>query len=301
MLKCLAISLLTAIAALGGQSPIARDVIPVGLTDDPATAPGAASCDNVTFTRSVKYGGDSLNVLDVATGDNKSGGKRPVLVFVVGDSFSGEAFVAASSPVLNQAMCFAARNGLVAVSMSYRLAPAATWPSGAKDVAAALSWVHENADLFGGNGQEIIPIGYGTGAYHLASFLAHKEFQQKDDYIAGAVLLSGIYHPTADAGDAARAYLGADTSSYDSRSAIKGLTQIEEPILLAWSSADAPYFIAQGEKLKDTLCAAGHCPRFSVLSQPSSPASIFDLDGASADLHERLRQLIGQIDARGLP
>jgi hypothetical protein len=38
-----------------------------------------------------------------------------------------------------------------------------------------------------------------------------------------------------------------------------------------------------------------------VLSKPSSPGSIFDLDGASADLHERLRQLIGQIDARGLP
>ena len=32
--------------------------------------------------------------------------------------------------------------------------------------------------LFGGNAQEIIPIGYGTGAFHLASFLAHKEFQE---------------------------------------------------------------------------------------------------------------------------
>ena len=285
-----------AIAAMAGRSPVTRDLIQVGLTDDPA-----ASCDNVTFTRSVKYGGDSLNVLDVATGQTKSGGKHPVLVFVAGDSFAGEGSATPANPLLDQAMCFAARNGLVAVSVSYRLAPAATWPSGAKDVAAALSWVYENADLFGGNGQEIIPIGYGTGAYHLATFLAHKEFQEKDDYIAGAVLLSGIYHPTADAGDAARSYLGADTSSYDSRSAIKGLTQIEEPILLAWSSADPPYFVAQGEKLKDVLCAAGHCPRTSVLSKPSSPGSIFDLDGASAELHERLRQLIGQIDARGLP
>jgi len=298
MLKCLAISLLMAIAAMSGRSRFAHDVIPVGLTDDPTAQ---VSCDNVTFTRSVKYGTDSLNVLDVATGQNKSGTKRPVLVFVAGDSFAGEGNATTVNQLVDQAMCFAARNGLVAVSMSYRLAPAATWPSGAKDVAAALSWVYENADLFGGNGQEIIPIGYGTGAYHLASFLAHKEFQEKDDYIAGAVLLSGIYHPTADAGDAARAYFGADTASYDSRSAIKGLTEIEEPILLAWSSADAPYFVAQGEKLKDMLCAAGHCPRTSVLSKPTSPGSVFDLDGASAELHERLRQLIGQIDARGLP
>ena len=294
MIKCLAISFLMAIAAIAGRFPVASDIIRVGLTDE------ATSCDNVTFTRSVKYGSDSLNVLDVATAQTRSAGKHPVLVFVVGKSFAGDGD-ATANPLLDQAMCFAARNGLVAVSVSYRPAPAATWPSGAKDVGAALSWVYENADLFGGNAQEIIPIGYGTGAFHLASFLAHKEFQEKDDFIAGAVLLSGIYHPTADAGDAARAYFGADTASYDSRSAVKGLTEIEEPILLAWSSADPPYFIAQGEKLKDVLCAAGHCPRTSVLTAPSSPASVFDLDGASADLHQRLRQLIGQIDARGLP
>jgi hypothetical protein len=38
-----------------------------------------------------------------------------------------------------------------------------------------------------------------------------------------------------------------------------------------------------------------------VLAGPGSPASVFDLDGTSGNLHERLRQLIGQIDARGLP
>ena len=64
---------------------------------------------------------------------------------------------------------------------------------------------------------------------------------------------------------------------------------------------DAKRFVAQGEKLKDTLCGAGHCPRTVLLSKASSPGAIFDLDGASADLHDRLRQLIGQIDARGLP
>ena len=203
-------------------------------------------------------------------------------------------------PLVEQAMCFAARNGLVAFNVSYRLAPAAMWPTGAKDVSAAISWVHENADLFGGNKQEIIPIGYGTGAFHLASFLAHKEFQERDDYVAGAVLVSGIYHPT-DVGEGERAYFGTDTSTYDSRSAIPGLTAIEEPILLAWSSADAPTFIAQGEKLRQQLCNAGHCPRTAILTKRGSPASVFDLDGESGNLHDRLRQLIGQIDARGLP
>jgi acetyl esterase/lipase len=320
MKKCLAfgfwlIMTAGATALPSGRPSVERDPIPIGLTDNPATTPspvatpaptvGAASgntadCAGVTFTRGLKYGGDAMNVLDVSSAQT-GGAKRPVLVFVAGDSFAGGGETPSLKPLVEQAMCFAAQNGLVAFNVSYRLAPAATWPAGAKDVSAAISWVHENADLFGGNAQEIIPIGYGTGAFHLASFLAHKEFQERDDYVAGAVLVSGLYHPTADADEGERAYLGADTSTYDSRSAIPGLTAIEEPILLAWSSADAPAFIAQGEKLNEQLCKAGHCPRSTVLARRTSPASVFDLDGTSADLHGRLRQLIGQIDARGLP
>jgi acetyl esterase/lipase len=278
--------------------------------DDPRAIPVPAAligsttnevsfCTGVTFTRRLKYGADAMNVLEVASAQT-SGAKRPVLVFVAGDSFAGGGDAPTLKPLVEQAMCFAARNGLVAFNVSYRLAPAVTWPAGAKDVSAAISWVHDNADLFGGNAQEIIPIGYGTGAFHLASFLAHKEFQEQDNYVAGAVLVSGIYHPTTDI-EGERAYFGTDTSLYDNRSAISGLTKIEEPILLAWSSVDAPAFIAQGERLKQQLCKAGHCPRSAVIATRSSPASVFDLDGTSGDLHERLRQLIGQIDARGLP
>ena len=217
MIKCLAFSLLMTLVAASGLPHATQrlddNLIRVGLDDDPRAAPtpmatpapaastnssalsDPASCTGVTFTRSLKYGGDAMNVLDVASGQTKSGAKRPVLVFVAGDSFAGGGDAPTVKPLVEQAMCFAARNGLVAFNLSYRLAPAATWPTGAKDVSAAISWIHENADLFGGNRQEIIPIGYGTGAFHLASFLAHKEFQERDDYVAGAVLVSGILPP----------------------------------------------------------------------------------------------------------
>src|SRR6266436_1863605 len=323
MLKCLAFSLLVATTVVasalpGGRQQVAHDAIQIGLSDDPAAAPAeapappndnsaapaaltaAAACTGVTFTRGLKYGEKSLNVLDVATGQS-SGMKRPVVVFVAGEHFAGDSNEAAANPLVEQAMCFAARNGLVAFSVSYRLAPAAPWPAGSRDVAAAISWVHENADLFGGNKQEIIPIGYAAGAFHLASFLSHPEFQERDSHVAGVVLVSGVYRPTADAGDGEKSYFGTDASKYDSQSALPGLTAIDVPLVVAWSQADAPRFVAQGEKLKDMLCSAGHCPRFALLAKPGSPASVFDLDGSSGDLHERLRQLIGQIDARGLP
>ena len=198
-------------------------------------------------------------------------------------------------------MCFAARNGLVAVSVSYRLAPAAPWPADAKDVAAAISWIYENADLFGGNGQEIIPIGYATGAYHLASFLAHRNSRRRTPTSPApcwcrAFIIRPPMPVTPNAPISARTPANMTASPR-----CQGLTAIEVPIVLAWSSADRARFVAQGEKLKDMLCSAGHCPRFALLTKPGSPASVFDLDGSSGDLHDRLRQLIGQIDARGLP
>jgi acetyl esterase/lipase len=320
MIKCLALIFLMAMTAASGLRDAWQRfddaLIRVGLDTDapaapapsaspaPATdnaAPGdATSCDGVNFTRNLKYGDHQLNVLDLASAQ-APGAKRPVILFVAGDSFSDDGKTSAASPLVEQAMCFAGHNGLVAFSMSYRLAPAAPWPAGAKDVAAAISWVHENADLFGGNKDEIIPVGYAAGAFHLASFLAHSEFQESDSSVAGAVLVSGIYRPDSDASEAEKSYFGTDASKYDGQSALPGLTKINVPLVVAWSQVDAQRFVTQGEKLKGVLCDAGHCPRTALLSQPSSPASVFDLDGTSADLHDRLRQLIGQIDARGLP
>lgn len=284
----------------------------VGLDDDPAVpatpaTPSAAaassdktSCDAITFTRGIKYGEDSLNVLDVAAGAARPNAKSPVLLFVSGESFAGDG-VDPAEPLVERAMCFAAHNGIVGVRMSYRRAPAAPWPAGARDVAAAISWIHENADLFNGDAQEIIPIGYSAGAFHVASFLAHKELRDRDSDVAGAVLVSGIYRPTPGADDGERAYFGTDASKYDSQSALPGLTEIEVPIVLAWSSADQPRFVTQGETLNEKLCGAGHCPRTALLKKPASPASVFDLDDSGDSLHERLRQLISQIQARGLP
>ena len=170
-----------------------------------APAPEATKpCEQVSFTRNLRYGDSDLNVLDVATGgsDTRQMSPRPVLLFVAGESFSGDNTAPTSDPLQDAALCFAARNGMVGVKMNYRLAPANPWPSGARDVAAATSWVHQNIDLFGGSRDEIVAIGYSVGAFHVASLLAHPEFQDRDATVAAAVLVSGIYRESADASPA---------------------------------------------------------------------------------------------------
>ena len=260
-------------------------------------------CAGVSFSRSLKYGESDLNVLDVATGDPKDSSPRPVLLFVAGESFAGESGVPdAANSMQDQAMCFAASHGMVGVKVNYRLAPANPWPSGAKDVAAAASWVHENIDLFGGSRDEEVAIGYSVGAFHVASLLAHPEFQARDSDVAGAVLVSGIYHASADASAAEKSYFGADASKYDERSVFPGILNIETPILLAWAAVDPPHLVTQGETLKARLCnSATHCPYTTLLKSRDSLASVFGLDGSRGSLAEPTLELVREIETRGLP
>jgi len=301
---CLALALTAASAQVirPGALPVTSDLVRVGLVDEPNQPVSLEeTCKDVAFTRNVKYGDSDQNVLDVATTANEAGESRPVLLFVAGQHFASDGAPSTPDPVEDEAMCLAAHHGMVGVKVNYRLAPANPWPAGAKDVSAAISWVHQNADLFKGDARAVIAVGWSVGAFHLASYLAHKEFQEADNYIAGTVLVSGIYRADADIGDGGKSYFGTDASQYDARSAFPGILKIEDPIVLAWSTDDPPPLVAQAAALKDKLCGAGHCPRIAVLKDRDSPASVFGLDGTGDSLAERTQQLLSQVQARGLP
>src|SRR5690348_4388091 len=157
--SCLLLTI--AVLALPGSKPpklAARPLVMAGLADDAKDAKAVSgpddACAGVSLSRSLKYGESERNVLDVATTADKGSAPRPVLLFVAGERFAeGDDPGAADGALRDQAMCLAARSGTVGVTMSYRLAPADPWPAGARDVAAATSWIHQNIDLFGGDAQ----------------------------------------------------------------------------------------------------------------------------------------------------
>jgi acetyl esterase/lipase len=279
------------------------DLVQAGLTDSDTTAGGTARlCEQVTFSRGLRYGESEAHVLDVASSATKADTPRPVLLFVTGDTFTGDrAAPDLSRQIQDQAMCFAARNDMIGVRVSYRLAPAATWPMGATDVAAALSWVHGNIDLFNGDAREIVAVGYGAGAFHVATLLAHPELQTDRADVAAIVLVSGIYRAGQDASDNEKAYLGSDVSQYNKRSVFPGILNVDVPIVLAWSADDSASTVAQGKTLKKTLCGAGHCPRSALLRSREGIASAFGLDGSGDSLAEPTLLLVHQLEARGLP
>jgi len=83
--------------------------------------------------------------------------------------------------------------GYVFVSGNYRLAPAATHPALAEDVAAALAWVQDHIAEHGGDPKRIFVTGHSAGA-HLAGLVAvderHLKKAKKDlSLLKGAILL----------------------------------------------------------------------------------------------------------------
>nr|WP_245003736.1 carboxylesterase family protein [Bradyrhizobium liaoningense] len=309
MKNYLAFFLLLTVTAASAHGPLpARltapsDLVPAGLTDSDTTAGGTARlCEQVSFSRGLRYGENEANVLDVATSTTKADTPRPVLLFVTGDTFTGDRGAPElARQIQDQAMCFAARNDMIGVRVNYRLAPAATWPTGATDVAAALSWIHGNIDLFNGDAREIVAVGYGAGAFHVATLLAHPELQTDRADVAGVVLVSGIYRVGKDASDSEKAYLGTDATQYDKRSVFPGILNVDVPIVLAWAADDSAGLVAQGETLKKTLCGAGHCPRSAMLRSRDGIAAAFGLDGSGDSLAEPTLLLVHQLEARGLP
>src|SRR5688500_14780082 len=125
-------------------------------------------------TGDVSYGPDERNRLDVFARDGLAG--APVLVFVHGGGFVMGDKHTEGSPFYSNVGDYAARQGWVGVTMTYRLAPAHKFPSGAEDVALVVQWLRDNVARYGGDPARIVLSGQSAGAAHVASYVAHRRF-----------------------------------------------------------------------------------------------------------------------------
>src|SRR5262249_10663700 len=66
---------------------------------------------------------------------------------------------------------FLNENGIVFVSINYRLTPAVTHPAHVSDVAAAVAWIRDHAAEFGGDPKKIVLMGHSAGC-HLVTLVA---------------------------------------------------------------------------------------------------------------------------------
>ncbi|MFD1796947.1 alpha/beta hydrolase [Paracoccus aurantiacus] len=209
------------------------------------------------------YGEADRNLLDIYKPAD-AGGTAPIVIFAHGGGFvrGDKAEVANLGP-------WFARNGVVFLAMNYRLAPEAKWPSGPEDMAAAIRWVRDNAELHGGDPQKIIVAGNSAGSAHAADYAFREDMQVEDDGVIGAILISP---PTANLTDHEidperdAQYYDTAAGSLEDMSYIRQLDGRALPVMVAVGELDIPLAQDQAGQLIDALYARdGHLPTTSVV------------------------------------
>lgn len=253
---------------IGGTHKI---FVPRNKSIDPATR----------VTRDIAYGDHDRNRLDLFVQDEMR--DAPVFVFVHGGGFVMGDKHTEGSPFYSNMGDFAARHGMVGVTMTYRLAPDHQFPSGPEDIAACLTWLRANIAEHGGDPAKIVLCGQSAGAAHVAGYIAHRQHHlEEGSGIAGAVLLSGIYDTyTCEPNQFAEAYYGEDRKGWGVASCLAGMLNSRVPMQFSVAEFDPADFQQQAAQLvHEWTHARGTYPEMHYLAGHNhlSPALSFGSD-----------------------
>lgn len=211
---------------------------------------GAAAAD-VKIVRDERYGEADRHRLDLFV----PAGARdlPVLVFVHGGGFVSGDKSMPGSPFYDNVGLWAARNGFIGVTMTYRLAPDHRWPSGSDDVSQALGHLRRTIAAHGGDASKLFVMGQSAGAVHVAGYIANEQAPSRDGWSpAGAILVSGLFDThTMDKNPLFEAYFGTDPVQYADRPFLVNLARTEVPLMVVLAELDPPDFLRQSVALLD--------------------------------------------------
>lgn len=203
--------------------------------------------------RDLAYGPDYWQRLDVYMPDDTALTGLPVFVNIHGGGWSHgyKEWMGLNAPAIT---AFPA----VYVSLSYRLAPAQTYPAPLHDCLAGLAWVHANIARFGGDPERIVVGGHSAGG-HLAALLTlradlHAGFGLPPGVVKACLPYSGVYDLFSTAADGSvsrspstlRLVPEGDDAAAREASPIRWVEGNRTPFVVTWSENDNPYCKAQG-------------------------------------------------------
>lgn len=138
----------------------------------------------------IQYGEDSKwHLLDVYR-PNNTNEKLPVIV-----SIHGGGWVYADKEVYQYYCMNLAERGFVVVNFSYRLAPKNKFPASLEDSNAVFTWVHDNADKYGMDLDNLFAVGDSAGATNIglyAAMLTNQDYAKKYDFKLPDISLKAI-------------------------------------------------------------------------------------------------------------
>ncbi|NYH19272.1 alpha/beta hydrolase [Paraburkholderia bryophila] len=261
--------------------------------------------------RDVPYGSHERQRLDVfVSEETRRKGNADVVLFVHGGAFmrGSKSF---NGLIYDNVSRWFARQGCVALNVEYRLAPEASYPSGADDVAAALAWAQAYAGEFGGDPRRIFLVGHSAGGAHVASYLCDPLFAGLRDgenapAVAGAVLISArlaadVFPDNPNAAGV-RAYFGADESRYAARSPLTHAEHFDTPLMVVVAEYENPYLDAYGAAFFERVllarqragdARAKRAPRFMQMLRHNHTSVVAHFDSGETLLGDAMLDFFG--------
>jgi len=175
--------------------------------------------------------------------------------------------------IYDNVLYYFARHGVVGVNIEYRLAPKATFPEGARDVALAVAWIEREIAAFGGDPRRTYLFGHSAGGAHVATYAFDRTaIPERSTAVGGVILASARVRadvlPDNPNAEAVRAYFGADASLYEARSPVTHATDVDLPVFIAVAEYENPYLDVYGAELLHALSRVRkHAPRFVRLTR----------------------------------
>lgn len=255
---------------------------------------------DVEVTRDQQYGPDARNRLDVFRKGVPS--NAPVLVYVHGGGFVMGDKTSPGSPFYDNVGQWAAQQGFIGVTMTYRLAPQHRWPAGPVDMALAVRWLREHVGALGGNPDGIFLMGQSAGAAHVAAYVAHPQFHTGGAAgLAGALMISGILDPSTQVPNQyLTAYFGEDRAVLAQANSIPGLLAAHVPMLFSVSELDPADFQAQATQLAQAWYQAkGRVAPLEYLAGHNHLTPAQAIGSPHDDLGPRMLQFIATHAATG--
>lgn len=177
-----------------------------------------------------------------------------------------------------------AKNGIVTVTVSYRLSPEFKHPAHIDDVASAFAWTHKNIGKYGGDPDRIFVSGHSAGG-HLAALLALdekylKKYGLSSKNIRGTIPISGIYYigklnlpggklaknaSIEKVNEMFNDAFGKDDTKWEEASPIKYVHKDTPPMLILYGDKEPLYLRIQGDSLIKALNRAGAPAKLEVL------------------------------------
>jgi triacylglycerol lipase len=225
-----------------------------------ATQPRVYEPDEIAVAKDLAYGAHERQRVDVHTRATRPADPMPVIVV-----FHGGGLIGGSRTATTNVADYFASLGYVGVNGGYRLAPDAKWPDGARDIAAAVTWLREHVAEYGGDPEQIFVAGISTGALHAATYVFRPELVPAEAARpAGAILVSGPYTFDFDtAGRGELAYFGEDRSRWPEMVVPGHVTRADIPVLLTTAEWDnARYTKAFAELFAELVTEHGAAPRY---------------------------------------